>query len=162
MSSFTHSITREPQMRHLLVMIGIFAIVGCAERPGSRAEDAGTRSGADNAPSKGMMNMPSMGMMPAMRAHMDSMRTASPDRMKTMMADHQEMASRMMDAMGSDMRMMSMAGDSGWAALSDSVRRDLADLPDLAGQRLATRMKAHLERMQRLMAQHETMMGAMK
>jgi hypothetical protein len=109
-----------------------------------------------------MTDMPSMGMMAAMRAHTDSMHTASPDRMKAMMPAHQEMASKMLDAMGSDMRMMSMTGDSAWTALSDSVRRDLAELPDLTGKQFSERLRAHIGRIQRLMAQHETMMGSMR
>jgi hypothetical protein len=150
-------------MRRFLAAIGFLALAGCAERPAREAEGSGSRAGGESTPTTGMhMDMPSMGMMTTMRAHMDSMRTASPERMKAMMAAHQEMASRMMDAMGSDMRMMGMAGDSAWAALSDSVRRDLAELPDLTGQELSTRMRAHAERMQRLMAQHEVMMGSMK
>ena len=150
-------------MRHFLAAIGIVTLAGCAERPTPDAQDPGGPPGREGTSAKGMStDMPGMAMMAAMRVHMDSMRQAPPERMKTMMAAHQEMASGMLDAMGSDMRMMSMPGDSGWTALSDSVRRDLAELPDLSGQRLLTGIKAHLERMQRLMARHETMMGSMK
>lgn len=150
-------------MRHFLAVIVFLALAGCADRPAREAEGTGGRGGGESTPTTGMnMEMPSMGMMTTMRGHMDSMRTASPRRMKAMMAGHQEMASRMMDAMGSDMRMMGMSGDSAWAALADSVRRDLAELPDLNGQQFSTRMKAHLERMQRLMAQHEAMVGTTK
>jgi hypothetical protein len=146
-------------MKHLLAAALAFGIVSCRERP---APSAGSNA-ADTSPMAGMnMEMQGMKMMPAMRAHMDSMGTASADRMKAMMAGHQEMASGMMDAMGTDMRMMSMSGDSAWTALSDSVRRDLAELPGMSGRPFSSRMKEHLARMQRLMDQHENMMSSMK
>ncbi len=102
-----------------------------------------------------MKSMPMMGMM---QAHMDSMARMPPEQMRAMMAAHQGMASQMLDAMGADMMAMHMAPDSAWSALSDSVRRDLADLPGLSGQPLKARMEAHAERMRRFMAMHQAMM----
>jgi hypothetical protein len=103
----------------------------------------------------GMKSMPTMWMM---QAHIDSMTRMSPEQMRAMMNAHQSMTSQMLDAMGADMLAMHMAPDSGWAALRDSVRRDLADLPGLSGQPLKARMEAHAERMRRLMAMHQAMM----
>jgi len=74
------------------------------------------------------------------------------------MAAHQAMMSQMMDGMGGEMRQMKMAADPRWNALSDSVKRDLAELPSLKGQALADRMRAHADRTRRLMAMHEGMM----
>lgn len=107
---------------------------------------------------KGMSGMGMSGMMPMMQAHMDSMGRMSPERMRAMMARHQDMASRMMDGMGADMRGMKMTPDAGWTALSDSVRQDLAELPALSGKALEARVKGHVDRMRRLMARHEAMM----
>ena len=101
------------------------------------------------------------GMMPGMRAHIDSMAQASPERMRSMITTHQEMGSRMLDAMGADMRSMNMRSDSAWTALSDSVRSDLAELPGLSGSALKQRMQGHVDRVGRLMDRHEEMMGAM-
>ena len=135
-------------MKCLLAAALASGIVSCGERPAQSARG----NEADTSRMAGMnMDMQGMKMMPAMQAHMDSMRTASPDRMKAMMAGHQEMASG-----------MSMSGDSAWTVLSDSVRRDLAEIPGLSGRPLSSRMKEHLARMQRLMDQHENMMGSMK
>jgi hypothetical protein len=64
----------------------------------------------------------------------------------------------MMDRMGADMRGMNMSGDAQWNALVDSVKADLADLPGLQGRELSARMKAHGERVERLIAMHEGMM----
>jgi hypothetical protein len=106
--------------------------------------------------------MASMGMMPGMRAHMDSMVQASPEQMRSMMAKHQEMGSRMLDAMGGDMRSMNMTSDPAWTALSDSVRSDLAELPALSGPALKQRVQSHVDRVKRLMDRHKTMMKRMK
>jgi hypothetical protein len=105
--------------------------------------------------------MGSMGMMPGMRAHMDSMAQASPEQMRSMMTRHQETSSRMLDAMGADMRSMNMTSDAAWTALSDSVRSDLAELPGLSNSALKQRMQGHVDRVGRLMERHEEMMGAM-
>jgi hypothetical protein len=51
-----------------------------------------------------------------------------------------------------------MAGDSTWNALTDSVKRDLAEMPDLQGAELSAKMRAHAERVRRLMNMHEGMM----
>ena len=105
--------------------------------------------------------MGSMGMMPGMRAHMDSMAQVSPEQMKSMMTSHQEMGSRMLDAMGADMRSMNMKSDAAWTALSDSVRNDLAELPGLSRSALKQRVQGHVGRVKRLMDRHEEMMTAM-
>jgi len=104
------------------------------------------------------MAMQGVDMIPAMRAHLDSLAGATPAQMLAMMAAHQDLASRMMDAMGADMRGMHMAPDAAWAALGDSLRQDLADLPGLSGAVLQGRMQSHIGRMGRMLAMHEGMM----
>jgi hypothetical protein len=101
-------------------------------------------------------------MMSGMRAHMDSMMRLASDRMQAMMATHDRMMTQMMDRMGSNMRGMNMAGDRAWSGLTDSVRQDLAALPQLEGKPLADRMRAHADRVNRLLIMHEGMMGSMK
>jgi hypothetical protein len=64
-----------------------------------------------------------------------------------------------MDGMGADMRGMRMSGTPEWTALTDSVKQDLAELPNLKGQALSTRMRAHADRVRRLIELHEKMMG---
>jgi hypothetical protein len=51
-----------------------------------------------------------------------------------------------------------MQPDSTWAALADSVKRDLADLPSLSERALTTRVQAHIGRVRRLLDMHATMM----
>ena len=45
--------------------------------------------------------------------------------------------------------------------LADSVRQDLAELPSLKGKALSARMRAHADRVQRLIKAHEGMMKGM-
>jgi len=104
------------------------------------------------------MSMRSDSIMPMMRAHLDSLAAVPPQFAAGMLAAHDAMASQMLDAMGSDMRMMDMRPDSAWTALADSVKRDLAELPSLSGRALETRMGAHLTRIRRLLDMHAGMM----
>jgi hypothetical protein len=115
----------------------------------------------------GMTGMPGMGMrsdslMPMMRGDLDSLAGLSPQFTAGMLSMHESMASRMLDAMGADMTVMGMKPDPTWTALTDSIKQDLADLPALSGRALDARLKAHIDRMRRLMAMHESMMQRMK
>jgi hypothetical protein len=148
-----------------ILSVGAIALAACkgGERPGERAQPA------EQSPMGGMsmdsmqmgedhMGMGGSGMMTMMRAHIDSMVRMPPGQMSAMMAAHDRMMSQMMDRMGSDMRNMKMNGDVKWNALVDSVKADLAELPGLQGKELSARMKAHADRVQRLLAMHEGMM----
>jgi len=140
-----------------LTLLGVLLLAGCGGREAQMDGMEGMK-GMDTTGGTQGMAMPGMQMMPMMRAHMDSMRGMSPQQMQAMMARHQDMMSRMMDGMGSDMRGMNMTASAEWTALTDSVKRDLAELPGLEGQALADRMRGHTERVRRLMVMHEGMM----
>jgi hypothetical protein len=134
---------------------------GAADRTTAGTPDTGMMGRMNSGGMQMGMKMRGMEMMPMMQSHLDSMMGMSPERMQAMMAGHERMASQMMDAVGADMRQMTMAGDPTWSALSDSVKRDLAELPSLKGQALTTRMRAHLDRMRRLIGIHQGMMKNM-
>ena len=134
-------------MSRLLPLLAIAVLVG-----GCREKKAPASTGMMN------MSMQADSMIAMMRAHLDSMTPMASSMDAAILAKHEEMASRMLDAMGSDMRMMSMQADSAWSALADSVRQDLAALPTLSGRALETRMQAHQSRMRRLMDRHAAMM----
>jgi len=93
-----------------------------------------------------------------MRAHMDSMMRMSPQQRRARMAEHQRMMAQMMDLMRSD-TVMPMSGDPAWRALTDSLRADLAALPQLEGEELAARLREHTKRVERLLAMHGPMRG---
>jgi hypothetical protein len=159
--------------QHWTALVGTLVLAACGGKSGEKtAANAGTPPG-DSA-GGGMMQMPGMDsgkamggmhmnmqrmqMMSMTRAHMDSMMRMRPEQMRATMPQHDAMMSRMMDQMGADMRNMKMAGDAQWNALTDSVKRDLADLPNLQGEAFAARMRDHADRVTRLMAMHERMM----
>ena len=144
-----------------VVILGLLATTACNRPKEERAADSPSGMPMDSGGMGGMGGMSGMGgsgMMPMMQAHTDSMMRMKPEQMSGMMASHEQMTSQMMDQMGSDMRQMKMAETPGWTALTDSVKQDLADLPGLKGQALSTRMRAHADRMKRLMAMHRQMM----
>lgn len=159
-------------LSHWALLAGTLALAGCGggreDGEQSRRDTGGMMGGMDSggmgmqgmdSGGMGMGNMQGMAMMPGMQAHMDSIMRMSPQQMQAMMAMHQSMMSGMMDGMGSDMRGMKMSGSPEWSTLSDSVKRDLAELPSLKGQQLSERMRAHSDRVKRLMGLHEKMMG---
>ncbi|MGH7528701.1 MAG: hypothetical protein ACREMX_18560 [Gemmatimonadales bacterium] len=147
----------------LILILGGIVLAGCGGKGGEEArsreaQDRTAGMGMDSMGMGGHMDMESMNMMPMMRAHMDSMMQRPPEQMRAMMAGHDRMMSEMMDRMGADMRNMKMTGNAEWDALVDSVKRDLGDLPGLDGRELSARMKAHADRVQRLLVMHEGMM----
>ena len=151
-------------MSYWAMLVGALAVAGCkggSDRGGRPADSTGMAGHMDSGGMAGMP-MPGMQMMSGMQAHMDSMTRQSPPQMQAMMTRHQEMMSQMMDGMGADMRGMNMPGSPEWNALTDSVKQDLAELPGLSGQQLSTRMRAHADRVRRLIASHEGMMKGMR
>jgi hypothetical protein len=149
-------------MRSVLVLAGM-ALAGCGSGDAGKPAASGGIGGAstDSTGVGGRMGMAGMSMLPMMREHMDSLTRMTPAHMSQMLATHERMMSQMMDYMGQDMRGMNMGGNAEWTALSDSVRRDLADLPGLEGTALSERMEAHDGRVRRLLAAHESMMRGM-
>lgn len=153
------------------MIVGLMASAACsrpkeepaAESPRGMAMDSGQMRGMsmDSGQMRGMSGMEGAGMMPMMQAHMDSMMRMKPEQMAQMMAGHERMMSQMMDQMGSEMRQTKMAETPEWSALTDSVKQDMAELPSLKGQALSARMRAHADRVQRLMRAHEQMMKGM-
>ena len=140
---------------HGALVMAVVVLAACGKKP-----EAAQVPAADTAGKMGgtPMVMQGMQMMPMMSAHLDSLGAVTPIQMAAMMPAHQDLASRMMDAMGADMRGMNMQPDAAWAALSDSVRQDLAAMPGLSGGTLQGRMQAHVGRMRRMMTTHEAMM----
>lgn len=144
-------------VRSVSVLAAALAVSSCGggDAPRQAASDTGAAPAAQGAPA---MQMRSLSMLPGIRAHLDSLAAGSAAEAAAMLAAHDHMMARMLDAMGGDMAMMSMRADSAWSALADSVRRDLADLPSLAGGPLRARLRVHVERVRRLLALHEGMM----
>lgn len=110
----------------------------------------------------GMGGMQSSAMMTQMSSHMEQMRTAGADSIMRLMPDYRQMSASMLSQMNSEMQDMNMEGDARWNATVDSVRQDLARMPELGADGLQALMPAHHERMTRLMEMHRTMMAGMQ
>jgi hypothetical protein len=140
---------------HAMLMLATFTLVACSKKPETAqvpaSEGSGMMAGAQPA-------MQGLQMMPLMVAHLDSLGAMQPAQMAAAMATHQELASRMMNAMGADMQGMNLQPDSAWTALGDSLRQDLTELPGLSGAALQGHMQAHIARMRRMMTMHQGMM----
>jgi hypothetical protein len=144
---------------YMMVIVGLLGSAACNKPKAEPAADSHSGMKMD---SGGMRGMAGMGvMMSMMPAHMDSMMKMNPEQMSQMMAGHERMMSQMMDQMGGEMQQMKTPETPEWSALTDSVKQDLAELPTLKGQALSTRMRAHADRVQRLMKAHEQMMKGM-
>jgi hypothetical protein len=143
----------------LVAMVALFITIGCrAEKAALRGPPVDSGGGAMSM--RGMHGaMQGLPMMPMMQGHMDSLGMMSPGQMSSMMARHQAMAGRMLEAMRQDVAGLNRAPDPAWTALADSVQKDLADLPGLSGAALQSRMQAHRDRMHRLMAMYQGMMS---
>jgi hypothetical protein len=146
---------------HMMGVAAVLASAACNKPKDGQAADTQSGMKMDSGQMQGMDGMGNSGMMPMMQAHTDSMMRMNPEQMSRMMATHERMMSRMMDQMGSEMRQMKMAETPEWSALTDSVKQDLAELPNLKGQALSARMRAHAGRVQRLIKAHEQMIKGM-
>jgi hypothetical protein len=144
-------------MRRLIMVLAAAALglAGCREK---RATEQQAMPGMEGMAGMRGMAMKSDSLMPMMRTHLDSLARMPAQFAMGMLGAHEAMMSQMLDAMGSDMTMMGMRADSAWTALTDSVKRDLAELPALSGRSLDVRLKAHVGRMRRLLEMHERMM----
>jgi hypothetical protein len=115
-----------------------------------------------------MGNMPGTGgmqddqAMQRMQDQMEAMMGAGADSMVAMMPMHRQMAANMLAQMNREMEQMNMAGDEAWIATADSVRQDLARMPELSAEEMEAFMPAHHTRMNRLMEMHRSMMGNMR
>jgi hypothetical protein len=145
----------------LTVIAGLLASPACNKPKAAPPADSPSGMRMDSGGMGRMSGMGNSGMMPMMQAHTDSMMRMNPEQMSGMMATHERMMSQMMDQMGGEMRQMRMAETPEWSALTDSVKQDLADLPNLKGRALSARMRTHAGRVQRLMRAHEQMMKSM-
>ena len=143
---------------HLTVIAGLLAAAACSKPKEEPAADSPSGMRMDSSRMDAMSGMGNAGTIPMMQAHTDSMMRMNPEQMSQMVAKHERMMSQMMDQMGGEMRQMKMAETPEWSALTDSVKQDLAELPSLKGQALSSRMRAHADRVQRLMRAHEQMM----
>jgi hypothetical protein len=142
----------------------VLAVVGVAALSSCRPSDRDATAGATAAPADTAASMGEMGaaMADSMHAHMQHMETMTGDQMKAMLPEHRQMAANMLSRMSSEMRSMNMSADAAWNATADSLRQDLARMPDMSAQQLKSMMAGHHGRIMRLLGMHGSMMGTKK
>ena len=94
------------------------------------------------------------------REHPDSAAVRARHSIRELMSAYQEVAAHSLSMMEADRIAQGLQADSGWIALADSVRQDLAELPGPSGERPGAGMRARTERMRRLMAMHQSTMNS--
>lgn len=110
---------------------------------------------------QGMQGMMSGAAMDSMHAEMQKMEGMTADQMAAMLPMHRQMAATMLSRMAAEMRSMNMPANPAWTATTDSVRQDLARLPELSKEQLKQAMPAHHARLMKLMQMHRDMMAKM-
>ena len=155
--------------RIVLALIAAATVTACrsSDRDASRAagDTAARTDSAGGAVMPGMGGMGGMmgaAMMDSMHAHMRMMDTMRIDQMRAMMPMHRQMATNMLSRMDEDMRSRNVTATPAWTATVDSLRQDLARMPQMSGPELRTLMTAHHARMTRLMQMHRDVMGKTK
>jgi len=145
----------------------VIGLVLLASACGGDANEEAAPADAPAAATGGMDSMPGMGGMAAMQmgtemtAHMERMQAMRGDSLMQMVPEHRQMLGNMMGQMNREMEGMNMSADPQWTALADSVRDDLARMPQMSAADMEAFMTEHRGRVTRLMEQHGSMMGGM-
>ena len=155
--------------RYLAAGLAAVAIAACAGNEGDTAADTAA-AGAATAAEGGMAGMPGMAGMAAgadtatdqMRAHMAAMEGVRGDSLLQMARMHRQMGANMIARFNREMSQMNMPDDPRWRATVDSVRQDLARMPELSAEEMGRMMPAHHARVTRLIEMHRSMMANMK
>lgn len=154
------------QIRYIAAGTAMLAIVVCdrnEQRAGDTAAADTAVRGAGMEGMGGMAGMPMGGMtMDQMSAHMTAMQGATGDSIMRMMPVHRQMAANMLAQFNREMSQMNMPDDPAWRATVDSIRQDLARMPELSAAEMQRGMPAHHSRVMRLMEMHRSMMASMK
>ena len=93
-------------------------------------------------------------MMDEMHSAMHHMSSMPPERMAAMLPMHRQMVQAMLSQMGGDTAQMTATAADAWTATADSVRADLARLPQMTPAQLKRAMPSHEARVMRLMKMH--------
>ncbi len=103
---------------------------------------------------QGMNMSTSAAMMNNVQSHMQMMEGAHGDSLTNMMRTYRPMADSLLTQFNHDMQQMNIASDVQWTALSDSVRQDLMQMPQMS----TAAWQQHTGRMRSLMQMHGQMM----
>ena len=135
----------------------IAAAVGC-EGGQARQVSAATRSGTPSTPSRFKNAADSLQMVAikhsidSVTADLDSMSSANGDAQRHMLADHEALVSAFLTRNDAKMRAMHAKIDPAWLTIIDSVRNDLARMPNMSSEQLHAFFPEHARRVMRIVA----------
>jgi hypothetical protein len=139
--------------RTLAALLAVLLAAGCGGGEGARGSEA-----LDTTMGMGRVHrhseMPGMLMLPRVRSALDSMVAAEGAPTGAAVTSHAELIREMVQTMERDRRDMALRADPAWSALADSVRSDLAGFAGATAPEPAA-FRAHLERVQRLLALYQ-------
>ena len=104
--------------------------------------------------------MTSAAMLDSMEAHMRRAGHMSAEQMTAMIPMHRQMVDNMLSQMESESQAKNLPASPAWNALADSVRQDLARLPETNKNDVKQAMPADCARVTRLIRMHQAMMSA--
>lgn len=155
--------------RRLAAVVAAVAIAACAGDEGDAAADTAAAKVATAAEGvmAGMHGVPVTATggdtaTDQMRAHMAAMQRARGDSLMQMARMHRQMGANMIARFDREMSQMNMPDDPKWRATLDSVRQDLARMPELSPEAMGRMMPAHHARVTRLIEMHRSGMAKMK
>lgn len=105
----------------------------------------------------GMMGMSAVQMGDSTMGHMRMMEGMHGDTLMRALPMHRQMLEGTLSRMDGEMRGMNMAADPKWTALRDSLRDDLARMPQMSAAETESFMAEHRGRVSRMMELHRSM-----
>ncbi|MGK2935259.1 MAG: hypothetical protein ACSLFE_08490 [Gemmatimonadaceae bacterium] len=154
--------------RYIAAGIAVLALIACGGNEGESGDTVATADAAARGPAASPhAGMEGMGDMPMgsstttdqLRAYMMAMQAASGDSAMRMLPMHRQMAANMLTQFNREMAQMNMPDDAAWRATVDSLRQDLARMPEWSAAEMQQMLPGHGARMLRLMEMHGSMMG---
>ena len=132
-----------------------------ATTAGAKSAAAGALSATDSGSAAGLLAMPEPVAKPdsqvaatvlAVTNDVKALRTATPGAAKGRLPAHEQLVNGMLTNFETKIRAMHVETDPAWTSVIDSVRTDLARLPAMKADSLATFLPGHPKRVIRIVA----------
>ena len=136
----------------------IAAVAGCERGRASQASAATTAREPSRTPSRFKDAADSMQMVAikhtidSVTSDLDSMSAANGDAQRHMLPAHEELVSDFLTRNDAKMRSMHVKIDPDWLKVIDSVRNDLARMPNMSSKQLHAFFPEHARRVMRIVA----------
>jgi len=150
------------------------ALVASACAPGEPGQDAARSVSAQSpppvaqqstpgtGPTRGMLDPRSSDTADQVQAQLQIMQGALRDSLKAMLPMHRQRAETMIAGFHREMQGMNVTGGAAWNATVDSLRQDLARMPEMDAEELWSFFPQHGARLNRLAQMHRSTMADRK